>query len=251
MQEDQLLKNRLTELANRAYEHNQYTFTDFLNITEIAALYQYAPAFAYVPFTLCGGYGNSERQMARFGSAEALGYEMPFPISCIWVQPLIKKFADEFSHRDFLGALMNLGIERNTIGDIVVRNQEAYVFCTEIIAPYICDSLDQVKHTHVKCSLSKMEVADAEEEYEQMEEIVSSVRIDVVLCKIYHLSRSQSLELFRGKKVFVNSLLCENNGCQLKKGDVVAARGFGKMVYEGVLGETKKEKLRILVKKYR
>lgn len=251
MQEDQLLKNRFTELANRAYEHNQYTFTDFLNINEIAALYQYAPAFTYVPFTLCGGYVNSERKIARFGSVEALGYEIPFPIGCILVQPLIKKFADEFSHRDFLGALMNLGIERSTIGDIVIRNQEAYVFCTEIIAPYICDSLDQVKHTHVKCSLSKMEQAEPEEEYEQVEEIVASVRIDVILSKLYHLSRSQSLELFRGKKVFVNSLLCENNGRQLKKGDVVAARGFGKMVYDGVLGETKKEKLKILVKIYR
>lgn len=250
MQEDILLKNRFQDLASRAYEHNQYTFTGFLNAMETSTLAVYAKEFSYVPYTLSGGYEGSERQVARFGSEKMLGYEMEFPICCILAEPLIKKFADQFSHRDFLGALMNLGIERNTIGDIVVQKQSAYIFCLEKMAPFILDNLDKVKHTHMKCSIVQKLPEEVFHVFVELEVVVASERIDTVLSKVLHMSRSQSMQLFQEKKVFVNARLCENNTYGLKKDDIIAVRGFGKMIYEGIAYETKKEKLCVRLKKY-
>ena len=89
--------------------------------------------------TLCHGNclegtEGCERQMLRFGSEETLGYEEAFPISCVVIRPSAPKFAEELTHRDFLGALMNLGIERDVLGDIIVRDAVGYVFCEDAMA---------------------------------------------------------------------------------------------------------------------
>ena len=80
---------------------------------------------------------------------------------------------------------------------------------------------------------------------------VSSARIDGVISKLYNIPRSTSLELFRAGRVFVNGRTTENNSYALKKGDSVTARGFGRFLYEGEQGETRKGKLRVLLKVYR
>lgn len=250
MQEEELLKRRLQDLADRAYEHNQYTFSDFLNVMELSVLASCEKNFSYIPYTLFGGYEGSERQIARFGSEEQLGYEMPFPVQCILAEPLIKKFADQFSHRDFLGALMNLGIERSMIGDIVVHEQSAYLFCLERMAPYILDNLDKVKHTHMKCRLVEELPPEVFHAFEELQVIVASERVDGILAKLLRMSRSQVLQLFQEKKIFVNSRLCENNNLLLKKNDVISVRGYGKMIYQGIQYQTKKNKLNVQVERY-
>ncbi len=239
----ELLKKRLTELAKKSYRNNQYVFTNFLNMAEMNAFYEIRREISYIPYTEFGGTENCERLMIRFGSEELFGYEEPFPICCIQAEPLIEKFADDFSHRDFLGAVMNLGIEREVIGDIAVKGKKAYIFCTEKIAPYLAQNLVQVKHTSMKCTvLSK--APDILKPVLQIKEVTAaSERVDAVLGKLCNLSRSQSILAFREKKVFVNGCQCENNSYQLKKGDTVTFRGFGKFIYEGVKYETKKGKI--------
>ncbi|MFR6330773.1 MAG: hypothetical protein ACLUOI_19515 [Eisenbergiella sp.] len=88
-------------------------------------------------------------------------------------------------------------------------------------------------------------------EPEKISLIVSSERADAVLAKLWQLSRNQSLELFRTKKVYVNGRLCENNSCQLKSGDRVSARGYGRFLYYGALGETRKGRLNVSAGVYR
>ena len=249
--EIQQLKKRFIELGEKSYNQNIYTFTGFLGMSEQEIFWQAAQAIKYVPFTLWGGCEGCERQMIRFGSMEEFGYEEKFPIVCICISPLLEKFADNLTHRDFLGALMNLGIERNTLGDIYVNHKTGYLFCTDKIAPFILENLDKIKHTNVKCKvveeIPKIVVGEAEEE----EQLTASERIDGIIAKLYNISRTQSLELFRQKKVFVNGRLNENNSCNLKSGDTVSVRGYGKFTYEGIVQETRKGKLRIKVQIFR
>jgi len=82
------------------------------------------------------------------------------------------------------------------------------------------------------------------------EVLVASCRIDGVLAKVYNISRTGSLELFRSGKVFVNGKLMENNSYVLKAGDSVTARGFGKFIFKEEVYKTKKDKLRIWIEKY-
>lgn len=75
------------------------------------------------------------------------------------------------------------------------------------------------------------------------EENVASLRCDGIIASVWKLSRSQSAELFRQKKVFVNSRLQENGSYLLKPEDVVSARGYGKFIFKGERHTTRKGKL--------
>lgn len=248
--DDRQIKKRLAELSEKSYQENRFTFSGFLGMAETALLYEAMEETGALDYKLWGGCEGCERQMVRFGNSQELGYEEDFPIVCIRILPLLKKFADELSHRDFLGALMNLGIERDTLGDILVLEREGYVFVQENMADFICENLTKVKHTHMRCERCEQVPEVLEKEPEEKTIVTASCRADSILSKVYNLSRSQSLLLFREKKVYVNGRLYENNSGILKDGDVIAARGYGKFIYRGVQYENKKGKYCVLVGVY-
>lgn len=248
--ENRQLKKRFAELAEKSFRENLYTFTDFLGIAEQSVFHEFLQEYGRTAHTMWGGHSMCERQMVRFGSLEELLYEHPFPIVCIKIRPLVKKFADDLTHRDFLGALMNLGIERSTLGDIFVQDKEAYLYAQETMAGFIIDQLDKVRHTSVRCELAQEEPKLFKQEPQREEYLVSSERIDGVLSKIYKLSRSQSQQLFRAKKVYVAGRLCENNSYMLKEDDAVTVRGYGRFFYRGICYESKKGKSGICIDRW-
>ena len=247
----QQLKKRFRELAEKSFQQGIFTFTGFLGLGDQDVFWKEEAKLRYAGYSLSGGCTAADRVMVRFGNPEELGYEAPFPIVCIHICPPAQKFADELSHRDFLGALMNLGIERSTIGDIKVGEKQAYLFCVDSIAEFICDNLDQVKHTHVKCSITEDFQELPQEEPDMVGIQVQSLRVDAVLAKVYGMSREKSLELFRAGKVYVDGRLCENNSRQLKSGETVNARGYGKFVLTGEPRETRKGRLSVAAAVYR
>lgn len=243
-----LFKKRLEELASKSYKNSQYLFTGFLTLAELNCYYQLERELSYVTVTAFGGTSDCERVMLRFGDSELCGYEEPFPIACIEIFPMAEKFAEELSHRDYLGALMNLGIERATLGDIIVfgegeRAHHAFLFCAEKMASYIIEELDKVRHTSVRCRLAESIPKSTVTRLERKRVQISAPRADSIIAKLYKLSRSEAVELFRAKKIFVNGRLNENNSAQLKPGDRVSVRGFGRFLFVGISGETRKGRL--------
>lgn len=245
------LENRLRDLASKAFQQSIYTFTDFLSLPDQDVFWRIEPELRYADYVIYGGHTHPDRVVIRFGNEEDLGYTVPFPVSCLHVEPLNRKFADVLSHRDFLGALMNLGIDRSTIGDIRVGDREAYLFCQETIAEYICQNLNQIKHTHVACHVTDNYTEPEEEAPEEKMIQVSSCRVDALIAKVYNMSRSDCLELFRTGKVFVDGRSCESNSRLLKGGETINARGYGKFTFSGDARETRKGKLAITVSVYR
>ena len=247
----QQLKKRIAELAQKSYEHNIYTYTGFLNMAEQDVFYGMLQEIKGTAYELFGGRTDCERQMLRFGSREALGYEEEFPIVCLAVHPLMEKFADHMTHRDFLGAVMNLGIDRSAVGDILLEGKSAYLFCTDKIASYIIENLDKVKHTSVKCMAVDAVAELPVKEPEEIRFTVASERADGIIAKVYHLSRNQSLALFRERKIYINGRLNENNSYAMKDGDMVSVRGYGRFAYHGADHGTKKGKWSVSAGVYR
>ena len=241
--------NRFIDLSRQAYEHGIYTFTDFLTLAELSDLYDCARQI-YTRFEVFGGYEGAERLICRFGSADDLGYEVDYPISCIKISPLQKKFAEKLSHRDYLGSLMNLGIERPKLGDIIIKDDDAYVFADETLAPMICDEVTRIRHTSVMSTI----ITDAGEipkpTLSEVAVQTKSERIDAIVAKAYNLSRSQSADLFLQKKIYIDGRLMENESHTLKAGSTVSVRGFGKFIYDGVTGTSKKGSLYVTIRKY-
>lgn len=246
--EEVILKNRFEELADKAYQQNVYTYTYFLNEYEQDIFYRSISAFHYSGYCLYGGYSLSTRKIAVFGNANLFGYAPTWPIDCIWIKPLNHKFADELTHRDFLGALIHLGISRNLIGDIIVENNTAYLFCMEHITPLITNELIRVKHTDVSCSILEDTSLNISPRFKDITGFVSSCRLDALIGLAFKLSRSQSIPYIQGNKVFVNGRLALSNSIGIKEQDVISVRGLGKFMFAKSEGLSKKGRQHILIK---
>ena len=127
-----LLRKRLIELSNQAYTRDIVTFSDFLNLNELNILHTTPKDMFPARYETYGGYDSSERQMVSF-LPDALYYEYSYPMQAIEIVPLNAKFAEELTHRDFLGSLMNLGIDRCKLGDILLQDNKAILFAREEI----------------------------------------------------------------------------------------------------------------------
>ena len=250
MDTSELLRKRFSELAHKAYNSGIYTFTDFLGLAEQAVFNEAKPAFYGIPYTFFGGVSDAERVMVRFGDEESVGYSADFPIVSIKAEPVSQKFADRLTHRDFLGALLNLGISRSTLGDILICDNVGYIFAKEDIAPFIISNLKRVKHTDVVLSVADSLPTANLYKTELVRIQTQSERIDAVVARVFSLSRDEAQSLFSKKLVFVNGKLCENTSYIPKRDEKISVRGYGRMIYLGYETTSKKGKLNIEVNLY-
>lgn len=246
----ELLKKRFVELAEKSERGLYYTFTDFLGLCEQSALAEVLSKNRYLKPTLFGGVEGAERYMACFGDEEEIGYPTTFPIVTLKVAPVSQKFADKLTHRDILGSLMSLGIERDKLGDIVLVENVAYVFVHEDIAEYIIGALARVKNTEVRTEITDSLPKESLYKTENRTVQISSERLDAVIAKVYHLSRDDAQMLFRRSLVYVGGKECQSLSYTPKVGDKVTVRGYGRFVYNGVIGLSKKGKLNVEVLVY-
>lgn len=235
-------EKRFNELYNRAYTKSYKVFSEFLNLEEQSIL-----ANAYLPFITYGGYDMAERIVAGFGEDIE---KTDFPICCLIISPVMQKFADKLTHRDFLGALMNLGIKREMLGDIIITDNCGYLFCLKPISGYIKDNLNRIKHTNVNVTETDSLPDNIIKKPEPSELVVSSRRLDVLVSAVYKLSRNEASRLFSAGKIFVNSRLTENTSYQIKDNDVISVRGFGRFTFSQQLRKTKKDRLVVEVSIY-
>ena len=241
---------RYAELAELSYTHARATFTDFLGLAESDVFFRAARDFSYVPYALWGGAEGCERVMVRFGDEDSLGYPPPpFPILCLAVRPKAKKFADELTHRDILGALMNLGIRREMLGDIFPGEDASYIFVAEKIAPFLQENLVRIKHTDVIASLTDCPEELAAPVYEAEEIQVSSLRLDAIVAHAYRLSRAEAQEAMSDGRVFLDGRSVTDFAVSPHTGAVITLRGAGRVRFGGAVGETRKGKIRVKIER--
>lgn len=247
MENESHLKNRLSELASRSFDRGVWVFSEFLTLAEQDVLLRMR---LKAPFTLFGGLPTSERKIACFGSGELCGCVEDPPLACLKIEPAMRKFADPLTHRDFLGALMSLGLRREVMGDIEIVDNVGWLFCLESVAPFITDNLTSVRRTTVRVSPSAPPVTLSSPP-PVTELVVASERLDAAVAAVFRLSRSQAQELIDREQVFISGRLPKSASLDISPGSVVSVRHYGRFVYEGVARETKKGKLRVLVRIYK
>ena len=246
----ELLKRRFVELARRAYNSGIFTFTDFLGLAEQAAFAEVSREIFGIEYVKFGGAEGAERVMIRFGSESDLGYSMPFPISLVKIEPLSQKYAEKLSHRDFLGAIMNLGIERDTMGDIVIIDNVGYIFVKEDMATYIADSLTKVRRTDVKAEVTET-LPDGELYRTERRNVqANGERLDALVAKVFSLSREEAQSLFKKRLVFADGREIDSTSYIPKPNEKISVRGHGRFVYVGPQSLTRKGKINIAVEIY-
>ena len=229
----------MLDLAHAADKRGVCTFSDFLDLNEQTVFHTMSRELSFIDCRLYGGYETAERQMAAF-LPDAFLFSGDFPIKCICIRPKNSRFSEPFSHRDVLGSVMNLGLERARIGDIVMREQDTVLFCHEKNADYICESLTRIRHTDVEAFVTGESTGALAPKTREISGSVASVRLDVICALAFHLSRSAAAALVSGEKVFINGRLAVSNSAHPLEGDLISVRGYGKLRYEGETGTTRK-----------
>lgn len=243
MNEQELCKKRLLDLSRQANRKGIVLFSDFLNLNELN-IYHQSKQFFETRTESFGGVPFAERQMIAF-LPDALYYDWEYPITALKITPAYPKFSEQLGHRDILGSVMQLGVDRGKIGDILIGKGEYYLLCEESIAGYFMENLEKIRHTLVKlaeCELSELKIT---QELERREGIITSNRLDAILACVYKLSRSQASELIRSDKVFINGKSAQNPAAVCHADDIVSVRGFGRFIYREEYGETGKGRLKI------
>ena len=248
-EQDRKLRH-LLDLAGQAERYGTYTYSGFLSLAEQDSLLRFPDRPLSVPLRFFGGFEGAERKIAVFGSEKDLGFPPAYPVKVLRIDPLSEKYGEELSHRDYLGAVLALGIDRSVTGDILVDGKRAWLLCLDTASDFLKENLAEVRHTSVKLTEVSGDVPELQPKLQTLRVNIASERLDAVVSAFTKLSRAKALELFRRQLVFVNSGLQTDGSKKPKPGDVLNVRGFGKAIYEGIDGESKKGRLYAVLKKY-
>lgn len=218
--------------------------TKFLNLEEIKEIQSLDRDGLKV--YLYGGYSGAERVRAIVQSAY---YNPPireeFKISIYHCE--YDDTYQKIGHRNILGSIMSLGIERNTFGDIYLHQNDIYVMMTEEIETYFTSNLPMIGHQRLKFERIISFDDSIDKEMIKKEIQVSSMRLDAILARTLNLSRNKACELIEEGNVSINHLICKNIDHFCRIDDIISIRKFGRITLLENVKITKKERLVLLV----
>ena len=233
-------------LQSISFVENRNTVTKFLTSFEQIVLSQIV-AYNYSDFKVefFGGFDDAERKKAKIISNEY--YDVDYDIVC-----LKAKFNNKFNrveHRNILGAVHNLGINFNRFGDIIVLENEVYIFVDEEIADYI--AMEFTKAGRVNLDFQRVDLAEVgiEKKYEDFEIVSSSFRIDSIVAKITNKSRSKVKEFLEQDFIKLNHVVLRNGEKTCTSEDIISIRKYGRFVVKGYTQNKKSLKYRITISK--
>lgn len=231
----------------RDAQDGQIVLTKFLDLEEIKEINSLNKDGLKV--YLYGGYEEAERVRAIVQLAY---YEAPVPDDfkiAIYKTEYNSNY-QTICHRNVLGSIMSLGIERNTFGDIYISNQVIYLFLTEEISSYMIQNMPMIMHQRL--AFEKVNtICDNEKNKEITREIqVPSLRLDVIIAKCINVSRSKAVEIIEGGSVFINHLICKNISYQCQLNQIISIRKFGRIIILKNLRTTRKDRMVLLVGVY-
>ena len=231
---------RIRELCAYAVNRGVARFTDFLSPSALKRAKTLAAA-AKCDFCEWGGAEWAERKIMGFGSAVG-----DFPLVILRIAPKNPRFFAPLTHRDYLGAILGAGIKRDKVGDIFVSGDTAYAVVADTVANAV-EKIDAVGGNSVKTERAETVPEETRPKSETRRIVASSMRADVIVSRVFSLSRLDAGAYIKNSRVALNGTLLAKDEKRLSVGDVVSVRGKGKFRLLAVEGNTKKDKILLLV----
>lgn len=245
-EDEKLLISRVNDIFNLCEKYAEPRFTPFLD----GAMQNCIKENVYLDenVTFFGGFADSERQMLGVFPEWILPDTELFPIDVVKIE---HKFGSELSHRDYLGSIMSLGIDRSKTGDILIDGNTAYVFAESDISDYIKNNISKIGNKGVSVDICKIgDITLPERKFQSMNVVAASMRLDAVVSAVTNSSRSNTAKLIDAGKVSVNHKEVTKVAYEIKKGDLLSVRGFGRVIVDDIGTNTRSGRLHITVKKY-
>lgn len=254
MTENELLLARVEDCISASDENYLITGTNFLDIYQQSTVIEYLKKRSEVKYELYGGFDDSERKIAVFfpDYADGIDYIKENPdLSPIVALKITKDSFSNLSHRDYLGAVMGLGIKREAVGDILVSDSGCAMAVIRSVAAYIKENLASVGRGSVKVEISDIfESFESNAVFETKRCYVSSMRLDGVVSAAFSLSRSTAADKIRRGEVLMNGVVMTKSDVKVPFGAKLVIHGSGKVIIDEDAGVTKKGRQAFLIKKY-
>ncbi len=244
--EDGLLCAKILDMAKSSVAHHKKTATDFMDRNK-SNLYMEKVKFQFQAMAF-GGNEACERRMIAFAPEEMTLTEQDFPIKALHITKNKKFGQSNLSHRDYLGAILGLGIDRAKVGDIIVLEEETICYIHKDLAEYVQSNLEYVSHTKVSVSISDIFAVTLPEKVWNFHTItVASLRLDAIAGGAFHLARAKVQQQIKKEVVQVNWNTIISPSFLVKEGDMISIRGFGRVKIFEIGKKTKKDRICVTV----
>lgn len=254
--EEKLLISKMIDKIELTTNKNKIQNTDFLDIYQSHLLEKILKQEKVENYIINGGISDSERNIIVFFPDKLLelvntNISKILPIKCVRIK-LPKEMHGKYTHRDYLGGLIKLGIKREKIGDILVFEDGADILILEEISKFVITNITQL----TRFSKSEIEIVSLEDVREkkinkkEINLIVSSMRLDCIVSEIAKTSRGKAEEIINDARVFVNYENIMKSTKQIKEEDIITIRRIGKFKLEKIDGKTRNDRVKIIVSQY-
>lgn len=254
--EDKLLISKMIDKIEISSFKNKIEYTDFLDLYQCHLLEKILKQEKVENVIKSGGIDDAERNIILFypdklSNVASVNYKKLLPIKCIRIK-LPKEMYGKYTHRDYLGGLIKLGIKREKIGDILVFEDGADILVLEEISKFVLNNIREL----TRFSKSEIEQVSVEEirkkeiKKQSINLIVASMRLDCVISEIAKTSRGKAEELINEGRVFVNFENIEKLTKQIKEKDIITIRGKGRFEIDKIEGTTRNGRTKIVVNQF-
>lgn len=253
--DDKILLAQVLDKIEMVEKKNKIEYTDFLDLAQIELVQKFIDKIKINNYMSYGGFEQAERKMfviypEKFNSI-VVEKNLSNIIQIIRIE-LPDDLKGKYTHRDYLGAVIKLGVERKKVGDIIVDNNGADIIVEKDIAKFLVDNLGSLTRFS-KSTITIQNIEDlrpVEIKKEEIEIIVSSLRLDNVISELARCSRNKALDIINTERVFIN-FECETKKTkQIKTGDMVTIRGKGRFFIKEIIGQTRSGRTIIRVEKF-
>ena len=247
MEHEEILKRAL-DLARRCEGRGVPANTGFLTPAERYAL-THEPALREANMVFRGGYPDAERTMAFFlpDWMEEDALELKEYLRAL----RLKAFFGEPGHRDYMGAILGMGVGREWVGDILVDGPEAIVLCQPSVLRHLL-SIEKVGRYGVRAEeIALSEIPVREKHTEERRFTVMSPRLDAVAAGLFHLSRTECARQIALGALSLNYTECLKPDAPVREGDVLSLRGTGKGRVAEIGGSSRKGRLFVTAELYK
>lgn len=259
-EEDKFLIAKILDKIEFVNTRHQVQTTDFLDGYEQKIVQKLLKQIKYTNYIFYGGYEEAERKMVFF-FPEKLQHllEIPSKENAV-IKDIIKVISiilphdlkEKYHHRDYLGGIMKLGIKREKIGDILVREEGADILVQNDMVSYLLTNLQELtrfqKANIQEKDISKLNIISIKKE--PIIILVAQLRLDGIISELLHVSRTKANGIILQERVLINYEVKTKNSIILNQGDLLTIRGKGKYQICEILGQTSKGKMKVVVEKY-
>ena len=257
MESDKALIGRIEDKAAQAEKGYYAVSTGFLDLHEqsVAQAWSRNHAAGEVRLFLYGGYPDADRRILIAAPKDLAGTLDEVLELDIWIAAIrVRKQpgARALTHRDYLGSVLALGLERSVIGDILVREDGADILIKPEMADFLLMEYGKAgRETLTAEKISLEDLIVPEQRTEELKFSVSSVRLDNLIAAAFGLSRSRAAEAVTRGLVSVDHIEITKTDKRIEEGSAIVLRGKGKVVFLGESGSTKKGKTVVKMIRYK